>query len=196
MRFFQSIRELKNLFGLSHGEEKPQFAFLGAGVEIEPGVHFGFPSRIRIGDYVHIEPRGFLEGKGGLEIEDHVIIAPEVVILTSLHRYKEAHMVPYDQIDLLKPVKIERCVWIGMRAMILPGVTIGEGAIIGAGALVTKSCGPGTILGGNPAVKIGERDMNVYYDLLEKKRFYLMLKQKNHLQKIEVAMTGDRREIG
>ena len=58
--------------------------------------------------------------------------------MTSMHRFKGAQMAPYDEVDLLRPVTVENFVWVGMRAMILPGVTLREGTIVGAGAVVTK----------------------------------------------------------
>ncbi|UXH80808.1 acyltransferase [Roseateles amylovorans] len=95
-------------------------------------------------------------------------------------------MVPYDEVDLLRPVTIERFVWVGMRAMILPGVTLREGTIVGAGAVVTKSHPAGAILGGNPATQIGSRDMEAFRELVAQGRHYLVLKQKQGLRKREV----------
>jgi len=103
--------------------------------------------------------------------------------MTDMHNYKDADMLPYDRVELLKPVTIERCVWIGLRAMIMPGVRIGEGSIVGAGAVVTKSCPPGSILAGNPAQIIGRRDMEHYHRLVNEGQFYLMLKQKHGFDK-------------
>ncbi len=83
-------------------------------------------------------------------------------------------MVPSDEVDLLRPVKIGRCVWIGMRAMIMSGVEIGEGSIVGAGAVITKSFSPGLILGGNPAKIIRQRDMKSCEKLIKDGKFYLL----------------------
>jgi acetyltransferase-like isoleucine patch superfamily enzyme len=123
-----------------------------------------------------------------VHIEDHVIFGPEVAIMTDMHNFKDAEMLPYDRVELLKPVTIERCVWIGMRAIIMPGVRVGEGSIVGAGAVVTKSCEPGSILAGNPARVIGKRDMEHYRALVKEEQFYLMLKQKHNLEKTLVPM--------
>ena len=62
-------------------------------------------------------------------------------------------------------------VWIGYRAMILPGVTIGEGAVVGAGAVVTKDVESFSIVAGNPARRIGERNQDLNYRLKYDPRF-------------------------
>ncbi len=80
---------------------------------------------------------------------------------------------------------IERAAWIGMRAMILPGVTVAEGSIVGAGAVLTKSFPAGSILGGNPAVVIGQRDMDSYHKCIWDNSFYLKTKKELDLKKIE-----------
>lgn len=160
----------------------------GKGCEIGLSNSFVFPGRIEIGNYVYIGPSGYLNGRGGLKIADHVVIAPEIAIITSMHRFRDAEMVPYDQVEILKPVFIERCVWVGMRVTILPGVTIGEGSVIGAGSVVTRSCPPGSILGGNPAKIIGHRDATHYQHCVEEGKFYLKMKNENTLNKVEVCL--------
>ena len=158
----------------------------GDGCGIAGRNDFVFPERITLGHHVHIEGGGYFNGQGGLTIGDHVIFAPGVAVMTSMHRYKGATMVPYDEVDLLRPVTIERFVWVGMRAMILPGVTLREGTIVGAGAVVTKSHPRGAILGGNPAVQIGTRDMAAFQAMVDEGRHYLKLKQEQGLRKREV----------
>lgn len=170
------------------GRPAPQVVFKarGEGCGIAPGNDFVFPERITLGQHVHIEGKGYFNGQGGLTIGDHVIFAPGVAVMTSMHRYKDATMVPYDEVDLLRPVTIENFVWVGMRAMILPGVTLREGTIVGAGAVVTKSHPAGAILGGNPAVQIGTRDMGAFRAMVDGGRHYLSLKQSQGLRKREV----------
>lgn len=174
--------------------------FVGEGVEFDLSTEMVYPERITLGSHVYVGPNSYLNGRGGLEIHDHVIIAPQVVVMTSMHNYQNADMLPYDCKELLDPVIIEKCAWVGMRAIIMPGVKIREGSIIGAGAVVTKSCDPGSILGGNPARVIGTRDMVNYGNLLQHNRFYLKLKQTYKFDKEEVARnlcksTKDNRKI-
>lgn len=89
---------------------------------------------------------------GGITLEDDVLIAPRVSILTVNH--------PEDpelrRGLILKPVVIKKGAWIGAGATVLPGVTVGENAIVAAGAVVGKDVPPNTIVGGVPAKVIWE----------------------------------------
>jgi maltose O-acetyltransferase len=82
----------------------------------------------------------------------NVSIGPEATILTLGHDPRSATFE-----DRGGDVVIGDRVWIGYRAIVLPGVTIGEGAVVGAGSVVTKNVEPYAIMAGNPARKIGER---------------------------------------
>lgn len=177
-RIFRRLERLSLRARLSKTEDiLEQFGSIGTGVEVSESIELQRPERIVLGNYVYVGPNTLLDGRGKLTIHDHVIISYEVAVLTSSHNHKSATMVPYDAVELLKPVTIEQSVWIGMRAIIMPGVTLGEGSVVGAGAVVTKSCQPGSILGGNPAQVIGERDMNQYYACVKQEQFYLKQKQ-------------------
>lgn len=100
-----------------------------------------------------------------LYIGDYVCIAAEVVILMGgnhTHRADWFSLYPFTESMLLAykgkgDTVIADGVWIGMRALILPGLTLGEGAIVSAGAIVTKDVAPYTIVGGNPAAPIRKR---------------------------------------
>jgi maltose O-acetyltransferase len=87
---------------------------------------------------------------GGITIGTHVMISPYATLITSNHRYATqfSNECNYDE---FKPIVIKDDVWIGERAIILPGVTIGQGAIVGAGAVVTKDVPDFSVVGGNPA---------------------------------------------
>jgi acetyltransferase-like isoleucine patch superfamily enzyme len=91
-------------------------------------------------------------------IGEHVMMGPEVVILDRNHRFDDPARPIGEQgeTESMPPV-IGNNIWIGVRAIILPGVRIGDGAIIGAGSVVTKDVAPYTIVGGNPAKVIGFR---------------------------------------
>lgn len=92
-----------------------------------------------------------------------VSIGPEAAILTLGHDPQSATFA-----DRGGDVVIGDKVWIGFRAIILPGVTIGEGAVVAAGAVVTRSVEPFSIVGGAPARKIGERNRQLDYQLFYK----------------------------
>lgn len=95
---------------------------------------------------------------GHVSIGDNVMMGPEVIILTSGHNYENADVLIREQGRVKeKPVYIGNDVWIGARAIILPGVRIEDGAVIGAGAVVAKDVPPYTVVGGIPATVIKQR---------------------------------------
>ena len=96
--------------------------------------------------------RVWLYAMSPIEIGNDVCISESVSILTGTH---DVTSVNFDLVT--KPIKVCDKVWIATGAMILPGVTIGEGAVIAAGAVVTKDVEPWTIVGGNPAKFIKKR---------------------------------------
>lgn len=110
------------------------------------------PSGIKIGNGTIIGDHAFLDGRAPLIIGNHVDIASEVLIYNSEH---DIHSEGFDPID--EAVEIGDYVFIGPRAIILPGVKIGRGAIVAAGAVVTADVAAFEIVGGVPAKKIGER---------------------------------------
>jgi acetyltransferase-like isoleucine patch superfamily enzyme len=106
----------------------------------------------RIGAGTRINRDCTLDTRGGLAIGDHVSISPEVAILTADHDRDEPGF-PLRH----RPVVIEDHVWIGMRALILPGVRIGRGAVVAAGAVVSRDVEPLAIVAGVPARVVGRR---------------------------------------
>jgi len=107
---------------------------------------------IVIGRRTVINQHCCLDGRGWLTIGDDVDISPGVWILTDGHDMED----PLFR-ETLAPVRIGNHVWIGSRAMILPGVTVGEGAVVAAGAVVTRDVEPYTVVAGVPARQIGTR---------------------------------------
>lgn len=119
------------------------------------------PANIKIGEGSLIGEKASLDGRkqlansqGGLFIGNHVDIASEVMIWTSEH---DIHSPTMDPIEAR--VVIEDYVFIGPRAIILPGVTVGKAAVIAAGAVVTKDVTPNSIVAGVPAKEIGQRKL-------------------------------------
>jgi acetyltransferase-like isoleucine patch superfamily enzyme len=110
---------------------------------------------IKLGKNVFINAGCQFQDQGGIMIGDDTLVGPKTVIATLNHHQnpdKRANLIP-------KPVKIGNKVWIGANVTILPGVTIGDGAIIAAGAVVNKDVEKNTIVGGVPAKKIKEVDL-------------------------------------
>ena len=135
-----------------------KLAFRIAGVKIgknsyiHMGTRFYFPKNVSIGHGTIIGDRCFFDGRAKLTIGDHVDIASQVLIYNSEHDVNSEGFDPVEE-----PVEIEDYVFIGPRAIILPGVKIGRGAVVAAGAVVTADVKPFEIVGGVPAKPIGER---------------------------------------
>lgn len=129
-------------------------AFMGKNANIEKGAQF---SRLcKLGDNSSIGVN--CELNGPVFIGDNVMMGPEVVIYTRNHKHQKDELMIKQGYEESKPVFIEDDVWIGRRAIILPGVRIAQGSIVGAGAVVTKSTEPYSIVGGCPAKIIGYRN--------------------------------------
>lgn len=111
-----------------------------------------------------------IAGKGRVEIGRYFHSGTECLIITSNHNY-EGEAIPYDKMDIIKEVKIDDFVWFGNRVTVLPGVTIGEGAIIQAGAVVVKDVPPYAIVGGNPARVFKYRDIEHFKALKKQQQF-------------------------
>jgi maltose O-acetyltransferase len=152
---------------------EPAFKTRGNHVEITRDSVFGDSDQISIGDYVYIGPEAYFWGAGGLRIDDHVIIGPRVTIMTSNHRYEGAEMIPYDGTTIMAPVHICSHVWIGGCSIIVPSVTIGEGAVVAMGSVVTRDVPRCAVVGGNPAEVIKKRDREEFERLKSEGQFYL-----------------------
>lgn len=95
---------------------------------------------------------------GTCTIGDNVLMAPECIVYTTNHNFMDRNKLIIEQgITAEFPVTIGNDVWIGRRVIILPGVKIGNGAVIAAGSVVTKDVPPYTLVGGNPSKVIKER---------------------------------------
>jgi acetyltransferase-like isoleucine patch superfamily enzyme len=159
--------------------ERSQFAAIGDNVVIEDGVLVFKPEKIHLGSNIYIGHYAILRGydrgemvigsdtwigqscylnsAGGMRIGSGVGIGPCVKIMTSRHG-EEGRDVPVLMCDLeFARVTIEDGSDIGIGAIILPGVTVGRGAIVGAGSVVTRDIEPFTVVAGVPARKINER---------------------------------------
>jgi len=132
------------------------FKYTGRNVNIEHGAYFGSGKDIEIGDNSGL---GFnCRVYGPLKIGNDVMMGPDVMIFTQNHETSRLDIPMRLQTAPKIPVEIGDDVWIGARAIILPGRKIGKGAIIGAGAVVTKDVPDYAVVGGNPAKIIKFRD--------------------------------------
>jgi acetyltransferase-like isoleucine patch superfamily enzyme len=124
---------------------------------IYSGVYFTHTYGIRIGRDFAINTGSLLDGRGGITIGDSVMIGPYVVIVSSQHQFIHPEIAMTSLNHIMMPVNIGNDVWIGAHSVIRGGITIGQGAVIAAGAIVTRDVGEYKIVGGVPAIEIGDR---------------------------------------
>jgi maltose O-acetyltransferase len=149
----------------SHTIRKIFYILSGIKIPLDSNIYMGAnffnPSGITIGHDSLIGSNCFLDGRAPLTIGDHTSLASEVMIYNDEHNINSPN---YE--NSFAPVTIKDYVFIGPRAIILPGVTIGRGAVIAAGAVVTKDVPDFEIWGGIPAKKISDRQLkNPQYHL-------------------------------
>lgn len=134
---------------------------LGAGTSVQLSCRFLNGRKVSLGERNVINFGCLFDGrKHYIRTGNDVSIGPEATILTLGHDPQSPEFA-----DRGGDVVIGDRVWIGYRALILPGITIGEGAVVAAGAVVTKDVPPFTIVAGNPARPIGQRNPDLKYQL-------------------------------
>lgn len=150
----QGIRDAQLCFKLNHTmpytEEYNElihqlFGEFGEGSRLMTPTTVVRGQQVKIGKRVVVMNNSLFMGAGGITIEDDVMVAANAQLISNNHDPKEHWIIT------CKPVVLKRNCWIGAGATILPGVTVGENAIVGAGAVVTKDVEPNTAVGGNPA---------------------------------------------
>lgn len=138
---YKTPDQIRELFSVLIGQE------VDKSFGLFPPFNADYGLNIKVGKNVFINSGCCFQDQGGIEIGDNVLIGQQVVIATinhDLNPSKRANMFP-------APVKIGNGVWIGAHATILSGVTIGDNAIIAAGAVVTKDIPQNVVVGGVPA---------------------------------------------
>lgn len=143
---------------------------LGVRMSSNVKFYYGFsvrsPKKLIIEDGVSIGPKVLLDARCGLIIRKSAVIAYDAIIWSLNHDYNDINFCGKGA-----PVEIGAYAWICSRSIILPGITIGEGAVVASGAIVTKDVEPYTIVGGIPAKVIGKRDKKMYkYGYYSKKK--------------------------
>ena len=135
-------------------------ARVGAGCAVHHGLAVRAARRVSIGGDCWIDEGVRLDGRGGLSIGGHVSIGSEVQIWTAQHDWRSP-----DFAYTAAPVRIGDRAWVNTRSIILPGVVIGEGAVVAAGAVVTKDVAPWALVAGVPARVVGTRARDLAYNL-------------------------------
>jgi acetyltransferase-like isoleucine patch superfamily enzyme len=132
---------------------------IGEGTAIHMGCFFT-GKNITIGNNTVVNRNCYVDGRSSIQIGDNVSVSPETYILSLDH---DSQSSKFETIN--KQTVIGNNVWIGVRAIILPGVVLNEGSIVGAGSIVTRSTEKFDIVAGNPAKKINSRNCKIDYTL-------------------------------
>lgn len=140
---------------------RPWLGALGRSAAVQMHCRILHGPGVQVGDRAVINTGCLLDGRRyPIQIGADVSVGPEAAILTLGHDPRSASFA-----DRGGPVRIGDRAWIGYRAIVLPGVQIGEGAVVGAGAVVSRHVPPFTIVAGNPASVIGTRPQSLDYQL-------------------------------
>lgn len=144
---------------------KEMFAEIGEGCYIEPPLHANWAgAHVHFGNNVYANFNLTLVDDTDIYVGDKVMFAPNVTVATAGHPINPE--LRYQAMQYNIPVHIGNNVWIGANAVVLPGVTIGDNSVIGAGSVVTKDIPPNVVAVGNPCRvirEIGEHDKIYYY---------------------------------
>ena len=127
---------------------------IGKGVVIKPNVNIKYPWKLSLGNYVWIGERVWIDNLDNVMIGNHVCISQGAMLICGSHNYKQKSF------DLLtKEITINDGVWIGAKSIILPGVVAESHAILSAGSVISKNLESFTVYKGNPAEKVGSRNI-------------------------------------
>jgi acetyltransferase-like isoleucine patch superfamily enzyme len=136
---------------------KEKFFHFGENSEIRPYVYVIGCSQVHIGKNVILRPNTMIHAKSD-SIDVSVFVDDNVLVGSGVHIYVENHAFERNDVDIIeqghskaKKVTLRKGCWIGANVVILPGVEIGENAVVAAGSIVTKSVPSRTLAGGNPA---------------------------------------------
>ncbi len=131
----------------------------------------GFHKNVIIKDHCGFNGMTIL-GTGEVVFGSYFHSGQDITLITDNHNYDSDTSIPYDKVRISKPIIIKDFVWMGHGIIVMGGVTIGEGAIIAAGSVVTKDVPDYAIVGGNPAKVIKYRNIEKFLKLKEQKAFF------------------------
>lgn len=141
---------------------------MGSNVDMLNGVVIMSPQKVEIGHDTFLNEFVRIGGQNGVKIGNYVQLSQNVSLISENHEYSNPLLPIKKQGYFGKKIVIEDDVWIGANAVVLSGVTVGQGAIVGANAVVTKNVRPYTIVGGIPAKFIKYRFSKMKITLAKK----------------------------
>src|SRR5215213_2457971 len=142
------LRKIRDVFSELIGKKVDDTFF------VIPPFYSDFGENINIGKNVFVNHACTFMDRGGITLEDEVLIGPKVNLITTNHPLNPSER----RATISHPIVIKRNAWIGAAATIMPGVTIGENSVVAAGAVVMKDVPDNTIVGGVPAKVIKKLD--------------------------------------
>ncbi len=140
--FYAPKRWLLRLFG----------AKISSGVVIKPRVNIKFPWRLRIGENSWVGEGAWIDNLADISIGDNVCLSQDTYLMTGNHDYKSVAFTL-----ITNPIQIHDGAWVGARATVCPGVTVGRNAVLSAGSVMTRNADPEGIYAGNPAQRVRNR---------------------------------------
>ncbi len=157
-RFVLPGRRCRIHAGCSLDAPGPHELRLGERVTVNRGAYIGVFAPVSIGDRTAINRNASIDARAEIRIGKDVLIGPGAQLIAYQHVFAAPDRTINAQGVRTGPILVEDDVWIGANAVVLVDVTIGRGSVVGAGAVVTRSCAPFSILAGVPARVIGMRD--------------------------------------
>ena len=137
-------RWLLRLFGAS----------IAAGVVVKPGVRVKYPWLLRLGNHCWIGEDCWIDNLAPVDLGPNVCVSQGAYLCTGSHDWSDPAFAL-----ITRPISVREGAWICARAFVGPGVEIGEGAVVAAGAVASKSIPPYAVYAGNPAVQVGRRKL-------------------------------------
>lgn len=141
------------------GEQSPHLLRIGDTTTIRGGTYVSARlGHVEIGSHSYVGHHGWIGGRGEMRIGEWFLCAPNVVIISSNHDYRDRSTPYREQEEIAGTIEIGANVWIGASCVVLPGAHVGAGAVIAAGSVVRDAIPPRTLAAGRPAVPIRELD--------------------------------------
>lgn len=129
-------------------------------------------SKFEIHGTSHLKSNTFIEASGGVKIGKYFHVGRGLTIFSTNHNWQSTKKIPYDEVDLMRPVTIGDAVWFGSNVTVAPGSTIGKGVVAASGTVIFGNIPDYAIIRGNPAEIIKYRDKDVFEKLYQENCFF------------------------